>query len=135
MVNCEICGGPEPCTNSFCTACKESDAKRSAAKPRTWRDGIITAKDLQTKTFAPVRIILSRLIPEGVTILAGKPKIGKSWLQLDIGLAVAGNRFVLGQEKPVQGDSLYLALEDNQRRLKSRLDKILQNAAAPDRLA
>jgi predicted ATP-dependent serine protease len=64
---------------------------------RTWRDGLITAKALQTKTFAPVRIILPGLIPEGVTIVAGKPKIGKSWLLFDICLAVAGDRFVLGE--------------------------------------
>jgi hypothetical protein len=95
----------------------------------TWRDGLITARALQTKTFAPVRIILPGLIPEGVTILAGKPKIGKSWLALDICAAVAGDRFVLGETKPVRGDALYLALEDNQRRLKKRTDKILQGAA------
>lgn len=134
MVKCEYCDGPSPCQKSLCIAYGKADAKRAEAKPKTWRDGIITAKDLQTKVFAPVRIILPRLIPEGVTILAGRPKIGKSWLQLDIGLAVAGDRFVLGAEKPVQGDALYLALEDNQRRLKSRLDKILQSAAAPSRL-
>ena len=45
---------------------------------KTWRDGLITARELQTKQFKPVRIILPDLIPEGVTILAGKPKIGKS---------------------------------------------------------
>lgn len=84
----------------------------------TWRNGLITAKDLQTKTFAPVRIILPGLIPEGVTIVAGKPKIGKSWLALDVCAAVAGDRFVLGETKPVQGDVLYIAAEDNQRRLK-----------------
>jgi predicted ATP-dependent serine protease len=56
---------------------------------KTWRDGLITAAELQTKQFKPVRIILPRLIPEGVTILAGKPKVGKSWLALDVCLAVA----------------------------------------------
>src|SRR5262245_4836526 len=51
---------------------------------KTWRDGLITGRELQTKQFKPVRIILPDLIPEGVTILAGKPKIGKSWLALDV---------------------------------------------------
>src|SRR5262245_14774476 len=101
---------------------------------KTWRDGLITAKALQTKAFAPVRIILPGLIPEGVTIVAGKPKIGKSWLALDVCLAVAGDRFVLGETKPVQGDVLYIAAEDNQRRLKNRVDKILQTQAAPEGL-
>jgi hypothetical protein len=50
-------------------------------------------------------------------------------------VAVAGDRFVLGETKPVQGHALYLALEDNERRLKKRTDKILQGTANwPERL-
>jgi AAA domain len=101
---------------------------------KTWRDGLIAARELQTKQFKPVRIILPKLIPEGVTILAGKPKIGKSWLMLDVCVAVAGDRFVLGDKKPVQGDVLYLALEDNQRRLKKRMDKLMGDYSWPERL-
>jgi hypothetical protein len=107
----------------------EREKQDPPASGKTWRDGIITAKTLQTKIFAPVRIIVPGLIPEGVTILAGKPKIGKSFFALDVCLAVSGYRFVLGQTKPVQGGALYLALEDNQRRLKKRTDKIMQGAA------
>jgi hypothetical protein len=43
---------------------------------------------------AILRIILPDLIPEGMTILAGKPKVGKSWFALDVCLAAADeNRF------------------------------------------
>jgi AAA domain len=102
---------------------------------KAWNDGLITARDLQSKTFKPVRIILSGLIPEGVTLLAGKPKVGKSWLALDVCLAVADEtRFVLGDMRPVHGAVLYLALEDNERRLKKRIDKIVQSGAWPERL-
>jgi AAA domain len=111
--------------------CPAADNQRSG---KTWRDGLITARELQTKQFKPVRIILPELIPEGVTILAGKPKIGKSWLMLDVCVAVAGGRFVLGDKKPVQGDVLYLALEDNQRRLKKRMDKLIGDYSWPERL-
>jgi hypothetical protein len=100
----------------------------------SWRDGIVTARALQTKQFKPVRIILPGLIPEGVTILAGKPKIGKSWLALDVCVAIAGHRFVLGDKQPVEGDVLYLALEDNQRRLKKRMHKIMGDQPWPERL-
>ena len=110
---------------------KAKDAERASAGGKSWKDGIITAEELQTKQFKPVRIILPNLIPEGVTILAGKPKIGKSFLALDVCLAVADEtRFVLGQQKPIQGDALYLALEDNQRRLKKRLSQITQGQRA-----
>ena len=121
-------------SKEFSEACAEADAaaavdRSSFRKP--WNEGLITAAALQTKQFKPVRIILPDLIPEGVTILAGKPKMGKSWLALDVCMAVADeNRFVLGDRKPTRGDVLYLALEDNQRRLKKRIDKIVQGQSA-----
>jgi hypothetical protein len=142
MTACDICGH-DPCDMpTFCQAAREHLEREKARpkksttteKPKSWQDGLITAAELQTKQFAPVRIVLPGLIPEGVTIVAGKPKIGKSFLALDVCIAVAGDRFVLGETKPVQGDSLYLALEDNERRLKKRIDKIMQNGSAPERL-
>ena len=101
---------------------------------KSWKDGLITARQLQKKQFKPVRIILPDLIPEGLTINAGKPKIGKSWLALDVCAAVADHRFVLGDKQPVQGDVLYLALEDNQRQLKKRMDKLMGTQPWPERL-
>jgi hypothetical protein len=91
----------------------------------TWRDNVFTAAGLRTMTFAAVQYVLPSIIPEGVTILAGRPKIGKSWLALDIALAISGGRFVLGDIHPAQGDVLYAALEDNKRRLWKRIRKIL----------
>src|SRR5262249_42244982 len=131
--------GQDPCElPTFCNAAREHEKarpKKTVEAPKSWRDGLITAKDLQTKTFPPVRIILPDLIPEGITLLAGKPKIGKSLFALDVCLAVADEvRFVLGDKQPVHGDALYLALEDNERRLKNRIDKVMQNAKAPKRL-
>ncbi len=101
-----------------------------------WRAKLVKASDLQTMTFPPARYILPGYIPDGVTIVAGKPKIGKSWLTLDLCLAATGDRFTLGELKPVQGDVLYLALEDNNRRLKNRMAKLLPSVAArwPERL-
>jgi hypothetical protein len=86
---------------------------------------IRSAATLQTKHFEPVRYIVPGLIVEGLTIQAGYPKIGKSWMVLDVGLAVAGGGSVLGAKVEQPGDVLYLALEDNERRLKSRIQKIL----------
>ena len=58
-------------------------------------------------------------------LLAGRPKLGKCWLMLDVGLAVAAGRYCLGEARCEQGDVLYLALEDNERRLQRRIDKVL----------
>ncbi len=98
---------------------------------------IVAASDLQNMTFPPVRHILPGYISEGATIIAGKPKVGKSWLTLDLCLAATANRFTLGTLKPAQGDVLYLALEDNKRRLKKRMGKLWPSSDArwPTRLA
>ena len=90
-----------------------------------WRAGAITAAELQKKKFAPIRFIVPGLLPEGVTVLASKPKVGKSWLALDLALAVAGDRYTLGDIKPEQGDVLALFLEDSERRIQNRMVKLM----------
>lgn len=79
----------------------------------------ISAYELDHKEFPPVNWAVPDLIPEGVTILSGKPKIGKSWLMLNIAIAVASGGMALGKTKCEQGKVLYAANEDNQRRLKN----------------
>ena len=51
------------------------DAARSCS-----HGGIAKGEEIQ-----PISYVVPMLIPEGVTILAGKPKIGKSWWALDLG--------------------------------------------------
>jgi AAA domain len=89
---------------------------------------IETAAALRTMVFPPIRFIVPNYIPEGCTILAGRPKIGKSWLMLDASLAVARGADCLGQQCEA-GQVLYLALEDNRRRLQRRITRLLGYAA------
>jgi hypothetical protein len=95
---------------------------------------LISAVDLSAKEFRPVKWVVPGLLPAGATLFAGAPKTGKSWLSLDLGIACACGGRVLGKVEVDPGDVLYLALEDNQRRLKNRLTKRLQGAPAPDSL-
>jgi hypothetical protein len=94
-------------------------------KPRWPSISIQTAHQLKTKTFPPLKHLVPDLICEGLVLLAGKPKVRKSWMALDTGLAVAAGRFCLGDRKCVEGEALYLALEDGERRLQRRMDKVL----------
>lgn len=84
---------------------------------------IRSAADLRTRTFEPINFIVPGYVAEGCTILAGRPKLGKSWLMLDIGLTVASGGRCLGVQC-AQRDVLYIALEDNERRLQSRITKL-----------
>jgi len=65
------------------------------------------------------------ILPEGLTLLCGKPKKGKSLLSCNIALAVASGGRVLGKHIE-QGSVIALCLEDTPRRLQSRLTMMLQ---------
>ena len=94
--------------------------------PPAWLRDAITAEQLEQEIYEPIQFVVPDLIPaEGVTLLCSKPKLGKSWLVLDLCIGCTSDRFILGQIKPRQGDVLYLALEDSPRRLQRRMKKLL----------
>jgi AAA domain/RepB DNA-primase from phage plasmid len=105
-------------------------ASNAAAVANGWREKTFTAAKLQRMTFEPVRYVVQEYVPEGVTLLIGRPKIGKSWLALDLAVACSSDRAVLGLLKPAQGAVVYLALEDSRRRLQGRIDKLLSPISA-----
>jgi RecA-family ATPase len=89
------------------------------------------AEDLDILEYQPVTFIVEDLIPSGLGWLAGKSKIGKSWLAFDLALGCAAGSPVLGSVKTTQCGALYVALEDVPRRLQSRMRKLLGGGRAP----
>ena len=81
----------------------------------------INANDLMKNVYPEPVWIIPGIIPEGLTLLAGAPKTGKSYLALNIAIAVALGTYALGEIKVDQKAVLYLALEDTERRLQRRL--------------
>lgn len=79
-----------------------------------------TIEELLNTEFEPPRYVVPGYICEGLTVFAGRPKLGKSWAALQIAVAVGTGGVVFG-ERVEQGKVLYLALEDNPRRIKGRL--------------
>src|SRR5262249_24312031 len=67
----------------------KEESRRSDSSSRRHQFNVQTAAVLRTKTFAPLKYIVPGLIVEGLVLLAGKPKVRKSWMALDIGLATA----------------------------------------------
>jgi len=92
------------------------------------------ASDLLLQQFEPIRWAVPGLIPEGVTLFAGAPKVGKSWAALDISIAIASGGHVFGDIQVDPGEALYLALEDNPRRMQRRLTKALRGGRCPEGL-
>lgn len=78
----------------------------------------------------PLRWAIEGVIPEGLTLLVGAPKAGKSWWNMNIAVALTSGRpddvFAWGQ--PAEPSPfLYLALEDPFRRVHTRLKKVLSS--------
>ena len=94
-----------------------------------------SAAELWDMNFPAIKFAVPHYIAEGLTLLAGAPKRGKSWLALDLCVSVARGGYTLGNQPCVEGDVLYCALEDSPRRMKSRLQTFCQQAKrAPSRL-
>jgi hypothetical protein len=110
------------------------DGGEQRPRPRMASPSVIRAHDLMRKRYSPVKYVVPGYVIEGLTIFAGAPKLGKSWAVLDWAVAVAGGGLAFGSVPCRQGDVLYLALEDNERRLQSRL-RHMGLTEAPERLS
>ena len=77
----------------------------------------VDAETLLSTPMSKTMFIVDELIPQGVNVLSGAAKIGKSWLMLWLGLQVTQGIPVWGIPT-MQCDVLYLCLEDTQRRIK-----------------
>jgi hypothetical protein len=95
----------------------------------------ITAAELMEMDFPEPKFAIPDILTEGLSIFAGKPKMGKSLFALNCGLAIAMGGVALGKVQVDPGEVLYLALEDTARRLKSRISQMLVNGSGrPDLL-
>jgi DNA-binding MarR family transcriptional regulator len=95
------------------------------SSPAETKPRVFSLKALLSWELPPVRWAIPEILPEGLTLLAGKPKLGKSWLALSAALSIASGGVALGMHPVSQGDVLYLALEDNARRLQARTRQLL----------
>ncbi len=93
----------------------------------TKRFNTIDGETLMTMPLKPINFIIENLLSEGLHIMAGSPKVGKSWLALWLSVAVAKGEEVWGN-KVKEGTTLYLCFEDSQIRIQNRLFDITDEA-------
>lgn len=79
-----------------------------------------SCEEIMTTVYKPIEFVIDGLIAQGLYILAGAPKVGKSWLSLDICFSIAKGEKVLEHETKC-GTALYLCLEDSFERIQKRL--------------
>ena len=94
----------------------------------------IDAATLMDKPLPNSCFLVDGLVPEGVNMISDAPKVGKSWLMLDLALSIASGEPFLGQNTAKCG-VLYLCLEDTLKRIQDRLMKLTDEAPANLRFA
>lgn len=87
----------------------------------------IDGESLMNLPMEPMVFVVDTLISQGLHLLAGTPKVGKSWLALWLATAVAKGEDVWNLHTK-QGTTLYLCLEDSMRRIQNRLFTITDEA-------
>ena len=100
---------------------------------KSFRNFLSTGIDmvkLRTEEIPPLQYAIRPILPEGLTLFCGRAKSMKSWKMLLICYAVRNGLKVMGHET-IQGDCLYLGLEDSKRRLKDREKKLGLNKLTP----
>jgi hypothetical protein len=82
---------------------------------------VIDGETLMDQRLPPTKFCVDTLIPQGLCILGGAPKVGKSWLVLDLCIHIAKGEPIWNLSV-TKGEVLYLCLEDSQRRIQERLN-------------
>jgi len=87
--------------------------------------GVYSLVNLDAATFEEVKYCVPGIIPEGVVLLTGAAKSKKSFLCLNLAIAMASTQGQFLGKNVAPGEVLYLALEDSPRRIKSRCAPML----------
>lgn len=93
---------------------------------------IRTGSWIDAQTFPPLQWAVQGLIPEGFGLVIGPPKLGKSWFVLGQLLAIAAGGRALGRIDVEARPVLYLALEDGDRRMQSRIQMLNGQTPTPE---
>src|SRR3954451_6041081 len=74
---------------------------------------------LMANKFAPLKVIVDGYLYEGFSVLAGRQKLGKTWLAIDWSVSVAAGGWAMGSIPCDAGDVVYIDLENGPRRIQS----------------
>lgn len=90
------------------------------------RPTTLTAAELLAKQFQPLEWLIDGVLPEGTTLLAAPPKVGKSRLALQLAIALANGGYALNspETRCKSIEVLYLALESGERRLQKDIQQM-----------
>ena len=109
---------------------KEWNVQPPAQEPSYVRFDDITGRELQLLKLPPVEFLVDNILPMGLVLLGAPPKSCKSYMCMQMCLAICTGDNFLGFHTKKHG-CLYMDLESNRKRPQDRQDQILQGDDAP----
>lgn len=93
-------------------------------KSKAPRFVVTNTNTIMATHFPPIQWVVPAYVPEGLSILAGRQKLGKTWLALDWAIAVSTGGAAMGSIFCEVGDVLYIDLENGHRRIQGRINML-----------
>lgn len=121
----------------------EDEVRKIVAGTRAKQEGsqredklrkVLSSDEVGKRERRPKQWAIPGLLPSGLVLLVAKPKKGKSWLGLQMALAVASGGEVLGFQVPAPQKVLYLDLEEDVDDYAIRMDMLLGHPNFPGTL-
>lgn len=99
----------------------------AAPTPRRGKFERTSTTTIMATKYPPLRAVVPGYLFEGLTVLAGRQKLGKTWLAIDWATAVATGGIAMGSIACAQGDVLYIDMENGPRRIQGRINTLFPN--------
>ena len=85
---------------------------------------LMSGKELKAKEYTDNKELVTDLLPKGVTLFAGKPKIGKSFLLLQLAVSLCNTDSDFFDLRTDNAHVVYFSNETNAREIKKRLENL-----------
>lgn len=116
-------GMSEAAAKASWEAARARQATNPKPKPRIKFERTSTNVIMATR-YPPLRAVVPGYVYEGFTVLAGRQKLGKTWLAIDLALAVATGGVAMGSIDCASGNVLYIDMENGPRRIQGRINTL-----------
>ena len=105
----------------------QNNKPTAAPSPRRIKFTRTSTNVIMATKYPPLRAVVPGYLYEGFTVLAGRQKLGKTWLAIDWALAVATGGVAMGSIDCAAGNVLYIDMENGPRRIQGRINTLFPN--------